>query len=355
MSSIWEAIVRQFEQHRNFVLATILSVQGSSPRKVGAKVLILDNGDVVGTIGGGLFEANVRDSALNAMKSRTSSRLSFAFHGQDAGSDQMICGGSVEVLVEFVHPGAKTKEQIYRKLANSIHERVSTLLIKPIQLEQGQTTKAELDYMCIDENGARLGDFENSTVCLKSIPPRRLLKPAQIIFPWDPSSPVLLEWIYPRSMVYVLGAGHVGACVCHLASYVDFMVVGIDDRYEYANVQNLPDADEIVVAPFENAFEKLCVDRNSFIVIVTRGHAHDKIALAQALKTDATYIGMIGSKRKIKLIYDSLIDEGFTESDIARVHAPIGLPIGGETPQEIAVSIVAEMVQERIKILNIQV
>ena len=114
MSSIWEAIVRQFEQHRNFVLATILSVQGSSPRKVGAKVLILDNGDIVGTIGGGLFEANVRDSALNAMESRTSSRLSFAFHGQDVGSDQMICGGSVEVLVEFVHPGAKTKDQIYR-------------------------------------------------------------------------------------------------------------------------------------------------------------------------------------------------------------------------------------------------
>ena len=355
MSSIWEAIVRQFEQQRKFVLATILSVQGSSPRKVGAKVLILDNGDVVGTIGGGLFEANVRDFALNAIEDRTTSRLSFTFHGQDAGSDQMICGGSVEVLVEFVHPGSKTKEQIYRRLANSIHERVSTLLIKPVLLEQGQTTKAELDYMCIDESGATLGDFENSAVCLKSIPPKRLLKPAQIIFPWDPGSPVLIEWVYPRSIVYVLGAGHVGACVCHLASYVDFMVVGIDDRHEYANVDNLPDADEIVVTPFENSFEKLCVDRNSFIVIVTRGHAHDKIALAQALKTDAAYIGMIGSKRKIRLIYDSLIDEGFSESDIARVHAPIGLPIGGETPHEIAVSIVAEMIQERFKILNIQV
>lgn len=355
MFSIWESIVQQFEEKRSFVLATILDVQGSSPREVGAKAVILDNGDVIGTIGGGLFEANVRNFALDALKNQTSSRLNFAFYGNDAESDQMICGGSVDVLVEFVHPGAKTKNQIYMKLANCLRERVSTFLIKPITLGLGQSTESELEYICIDETGKQVGNFEGFEICLKSIPPRRLLKPAQLIYPEDFNAPVLVEWIYPRGAAYVFGAGHVGACVCHLASYADFRVVGIDDRSDYANSQNLPDADQIVVTPFENAFRGLSIDQNSYIVIVTRGHAHDKIVLAQALRTDVTYIGMIGSKRKIKLIYDSLIAGGFSEDDIGRVHAPIGLPIGGETPQEIAVSIVAEMIQQRNKILNMKV
>ena len=147
MSSIWEAVVRQFEEHRNFVLATILAVQTSFPRKLVAKALILDNGDVVGTIGGGLFEANLRDSAISAMKRRTLSRLSFAFHGKDAGSDQMICGGTVEVLVEFVHPGAKTHEQIYRKLAKSIH--LIVLPCKPIQLELGLKLPKRNSITCV--------------------------------------------------------------------------------------------------------------------------------------------------------------------------------------------------------------
>ncbi|MGC8605556.1 MAG: XdhC family protein, partial [Desulfomonilaceae bacterium] len=326
--------------------------QGSSPRKVGAKILILDNGDVIGTIGGGLFEANVRDFALKALQNRTSSRLIFSFYGNDAESDQMICGGSVDVLLEFIHPGANTKEKIYRKLLESLNGRIPIFLIKPITLDSGQTTEKDLECMCVDENGDQIGDFKGSALCFKSFPPRRLLKPVQLIRPQNFDSPVLLECIYPQCVAYILGAGHVGACVCHLASYVDFKVVGIDDRDDYANNENLPDADEIVITRFETAFEHLSIDRNSYIVIVTRGHAHDKTALAQALKTDAAYIGMIGSKRKIKLIFESLILEGFTQVDISRVHAPIGIDIGGETPQEIAVSIIAEMIQERNKTLN---
>ncbi len=352
MPSIWEIGIRQFQERKKFVLATILSVQGSSPRQVGAKALILDNGDVVGTIGGGLFEANVRDFAMSALESGVSARLNFAFHGQDANSDQMICGGSVDVLVELIHPEATIKEQIYRKLNSSIKKRVPAFLIKKINLEPGQTTENQIDWLCVDEEGGTLGQPEGLELCLKSIPPKRLLKPAQLIMPLGSQWPILIEWVYPRSVAYILGAGHVGACVSHLASFVDFMVVAIDDREEYANQDNLPDAEQVVVTPFEEALSGFSVDQDSYIVIVTRGHAHDKVALSQALETDAAYVGMIGSRRKIKLIYDSLIEEGFKESDLARVHAPIGLPIGGETPQEIAVSIVAELVQERTRKLN---
>jgi xanthine dehydrogenase accessory factor len=353
MRLIWEAAVRQFEKKRNFVLATILSVQGSSPRQVGAKILVLDNGDVVGTIGGGLFEANVRDFATTALASKASSRLNFSFHGGDAESDQMICGGSVDVLIEFIPASAKAKEHIYKNVLNSLQERISAFLMKRIDLEPGQSTEKEIPYICVDEKGKRFGDLEDWDHCLNAIPPRRLLKPTQVIKLDGLSPDVLLEWIYPRRVVFIFGAGHVGACVSHLASYVDFFVVAVDDRDEYANPQNLPNADQIIVKSFKEAFSGLSVDRDSHIVIVTRGHAHDKTTLAQALRTDASYIGMIGSRRKIKLIFDALIQDGFTEDDMARVHAPIGLAIGGETPQEIAVSIVAELIQERTKRLNV--
>jgi len=122
--------------------------------------------------------------------------------------------------------------------------------------------------------------------------------------------------------------------------------VVLDDRSEFANQERFPKADELrVLDRFENAFSGLSADSNSFLVILTRGHSHDRTVLAQALRTQAGYIGMIGSHRKRDTIYQSLRDEGFTNADLDRVHCPIGLDIGGETPEEIAVSIVAEMIE----------
>ena len=352
MRQIWEAIVRQFDEKRNFALATILSVEGSSPRKVGAKILALDNGELVGTIGGGLFEANVCDVARVCLNSGVSVRRRFAFLGKDIESDQMICGGSVEVLIEFVSADSQIKEKIYRKLLGSLDARVSSFLLKKINLAEGESISGEIQHLCVDDRGSRFGDFPDADECVGSIPPRRLIKPAQFLTTSEKTPPVLLEWVFPRNVVYIFGAGHVGAALCHLASYVDFEVVMIDDRDEYANPENLPDASETIVANFENAFSSISIDQDSYIVIVTKGHAHDRTTLSHALKTKACYIGMIGSQRKTKLIFDSLVNEGFAESDLERVHAPIGLSIGGETPQEIAVSIVAELIQARTNKLN---
>jgi xanthine dehydrogenase accessory factor len=148
--------------------------------------------------------------------------------------------------------------------------------------------------------------------------------------------------------VYLFGAGHVSRPVAELASLVDFQTVVIDDRDEFANAERFPRADRVIVAPSSHqSFEGLEIDRDSYLVIVTRGHLHDKTVLEQALKTDAGYIGMIGSRRKRDLIYQELLTKGFSQKDLGRVHAPIGLAIGAETPEEIAVSIVAELIQVR--------
>jgi len=124
-------------------------------------------------------------------------------------------------------------------------------------------------------------------------------------------------------------------------------VVVIDDRPEFADPKKFPDAMEVYQYPFEGVLDRLPIDESSYLVIVTRGHIYDKTVLAQCLKTNAKYIGMIGSRRKRNLIYENLLGEGLTQDDLDRVHAPIGLHIGAETPEEIAVSIVAELIKIR--------
>ncbi|MFP4348583.1 MAG: xanthine dehydrogenase accessory protein XdhC [Desulfococcaceae bacterium] len=147
---------------------------------------------------------------------------------------------------------------------------------------------------------------------------------------------------------FLFGAGHVSRQLAKLTQMVGFRTVVLDDRSEFANRDRFPGVDQVhVLDRFENTFSGLSTDSNSFIVILTRGHSHDRTVLAQALRTQAGYIGMIGSHRKRDTIYRSLRDEGFTTADLDRVHCPIGLDIGGETPEEIAVSIVAEMIEVR--------
>ena len=158
----------------------------------------------------------------------------------------------------------------------------------------------------------------------------------------------MIERCFVPSIAYICGSGHVGQQVAQVAEMVDFQTVIIDDRPELVNRERFPDAYALkTVESFENCFAGFDIDGDSYIVIVTRGHLFDKIVLEQALRTRAGYVGMMGSKSKRKQILEALRDQGFAEEDIARIHSPIGLPILASTPSEIAVSIVAELIQTR--------
>ncbi|MBI5252210.1 MAG: XdhC family protein [Desulfomonile tiedjei] len=347
MLEIWKAAVEQFHHGNDFALATILAVRGSSPRHVGTRFLVRRNGSIVGTIGGGLFEAQVQQFAWDALKSGISHRALFSFQGKDAESAEMICGGDAEVLVEFVPAGDNAREQIFRQLMEISRKRASAYLFTDLEIPIGGSG-GQVNHLLLDDQGVKYGGFPSDEAAIRAMPQQRLLRPAQLVEVPGTGNHVFLEWLHPMGTVFIFGAGHVGACVAHLAAYVDFKVVAVDDRSEFACPENVPDADQIVVLDsFKTGFEKLEVNGDSYLVIVTRGHAHDKTVLEQALRTPAGYIGMIGSRRKIKLILESLLEQGFGREDIQRVHAPIGLPIGGETPEEIGVSIIAEMVQIR--------
>jgi xanthine dehydrogenase accessory factor len=159
---------------------------------------------------------------------------------------------------------------------------------------------------------------------------------------------VFVEPVHIAGTAYIFGAGHVSRSLAAFTQAVGFWTVVLDDRADYANQARFPAADQIVVLDsFDDWAGKIAIDRDSYVIIVTRGHQNDRIVLAQALKTEAAYIGMIGSRRKCDLVFGELRRAGFSEEDIQRVHAPIGIPIAAETPEEIGVSIVAEMIQAR--------
>jgi len=158
---------------------------------------------------------------------------------------------------------------------------------------------------------------------------------------------VYIEPVLADPRLVILGAGHVGKALAKLARFAGFQVTVADDRPEHANRDNIPDAHELVLCEFPEVFSRTSVDRGTYVVIATRGHNHDLDAVMAALRTDAGYIGLLGSRRKKGILMNTLRDAGFPQADISRVIIPVGLPIGSVTPEEIAVSIMAQVIQHR--------
>ncbi|MBI4330522.1 MAG: XdhC family protein [Chloroflexi bacterium] len=158
---------------------------------------------------------------------------------------------------------------------------------------------------------------------------------------------VYLEPIVSQPTLYLFGGGHISLSIAKIGKLVGFDVVVIDDRQGYANKERFPEADRLIVKDFPLAFPELVVNKASYIVIVTRGHAHDEEVLEWAITAPARYIGMIGSKKKVKTVYSHIIERGGSEEALNKVHAPIGLSIQAQTPEEIAVSIMAEIIRVR--------
>ncbi len=248
---IYEEALRLKRQGRVSAIATIVECKGSSPQKQGAKMLVRDDGSLLGTLGGGCLEADVVQAARMAMKDGAPLSLPFELTEREGG---LVCGGTVLVYIE----------------------------------------------------------------------------------------PILLE---PH--LVILGAGHVGKTLAKLARFTDFRVTVVDDRAEFANRENVPDASDVTVSDFSRAFDQISVDRTTYIVIATRGHNHDLDAVKAALRTGAGYIGLLGSRRKKGLLMSALEDAGFPADDIDRVIIPVGISIGSVTPQEIAVSIMAQIIEKR--------
>jgi len=346
VKDIYSIIIDSLKSGKSSVLATILKQGGSSSRGPGARMLIMEDGSIVGTVGGGILEKAVIDASPGVFSSR--SPMIFR------SSPEMACGGDVEV---FLAPLSQVDQACLETFKNAEEISMgggSVILAMALDArlwQRGRTGVASLKSS--GETTGFLQDMEDAAKTLAS-QARYLFdrRKPEIIVCYDNEGnkfSLFAEPVTSSPVLYVFGAGHVSSEVVPLAGRVGFKVIVIDDRPEFLKEGYFQDAEEVFLYAYDDVMKKFSINECSFIVIATRSHSCDEEVLGQALHTDARYIGMIGSRRKIATIFGNLKNHGFTDQDLARVHSPIGLDIGAETPQEIALSVVAELVKERAK------
>jgi xanthine dehydrogenase accessory factor len=357
MKPVFTDLVHLLEGGEDAVLAVIYARSGSAPRTAGARMLVRPDGSIAGTIGGGLLEARVQQIAQRVYETRRTAVEEFELTGADASQMEMICGGEVAVLIEFIDARETGVLEFYRAAAASAGDHRRSWLLTAIPTAeavpgQGPAARALLSQASDQHLQVMAGSLANIQVDLDSIAsftqqPEVTSSRYPVLYRQDRQS-LLVEPLGAGGTLFLFGGGHVSQKLAPLADTLGFRIVVVDDRPEFANRQCFPHGQDFIIpASFEQAVEQCDVDADSYLVIVTRGHLHDKTVLAQALRTPAAYIGMIGSIRKRNAIYDELRREGFSDMDFSRVYSPIGLKIGAESPEEIAVSIAAELIQVR--------
>lgn len=354
MKNIYAHLFERFKDKKPLVLATIVETKGSTPQVTGASALFSSEGLLEGTLGGGLLEADAEKEALRALKEKKSLLSRFDLRDDISVEAGAICGGEARILIDA---SPEKYKDAFRVLIRSLEQRKPGILATFINETQGKKVsplrfwiEKKKKYDTDLEKHFSFFKDEIKDVFLEGKP--KLLKIKENIFPEGGMNNLLfLEPVFPMPHLVIAGAGHIGQALSHVGSLLSFEVTVIDDRPEYANKNKLPDADHIIAKDIEKAVQDFPVSSDTYIVIVTRGHRKDAEALRQCISSDAAYIGMIGSVRKIELMRKKFLEEGWaTLLQFNRVHAPIGIKIDSKTVEEIAVSIAAQLVLVRSQI-----
>ncbi len=336
---IYKKAISVLSRGENIALITVISTTGSTPGKVGYKMLVWGkNGETIGTVGGGLTEANVINIAKKILPKMENQVVKFNLNGTE-NDEKGICGGSIEFLIETFD---KKSLPLFKELSAVIENGVWGALVSIIRPNKAPE-KIFLSSIEKLDTVANIHFSPEVTASIKELvakerPAKKTLKDGVEIF---------VETIAEQPMVFIFGAGHLSYHISRYAQSVNFRVTVCDDRVEFANKNRFPDASNIIVEGYERIFDKIDINKSSYIVIVTQGHKSDEIVLERAVKTNAKYIGMIGSKRKTLTILKKLHEKGIPIRTLERVYSPIGISIGAFTPEEIALSIVCELIKIR--------
>ena len=341
MIEIYQECCTLLQAGQPVVLATVFEAKGSAPRVAGARMLVRLDGSICGTIGGGRLEHDAVQLARTLFDKAESAIYTFDLTGSDVAGMDMICGGKGEVWLHYF-TGKAQEQSVCQAVLSALASRQKAWLVTEIS---GPVDGNGRQFALLDESDAVHGSLQLSPALVREWSGK---KASAAIFTEEyGDSRFLVEQIRPMRTVLIFGAGHVSQQVAPLCEKMGFRVVVLDDRAEYANRSRFTAETEIRVLDSFDDWAGLPIDAGCYIVILTRGHIHDKTVLGLALRTSAGYIGMIGSRRKRDKIYQALQEEGFTQQDINRVYSPIGLDIGAETPEELAVSIVGELIKVR--------
>jgi xanthine dehydrogenase accessory factor len=320
---------------------TVVATRGSTPQKAGAAMLVFADGTQAGTLGGGCVEAEVRRRALHALAANGGPELhTFTLDDDFGWDDGLICGGRMTILADRLTPAAG---DYYRRLKLLVESSAGcTELVALSDNKSGAPPGSRYLLDAGHRVVARLGPATDLPADFVS--PRGETKRQPHVIDGFAVMPTP-----PRITLLIVGGGHVGRAVANLAAECDFDVWVLDDREAFANAERFPLARKCIVGDIGPTLAGLKgqITPQIYALIVTRGHNHDEEALYQLAATPAGYVGMIGSKRKVRLIFDELKDRGVPAAALARVRAPVGLEIGSQTVPEIAVSIVAELIARR--------
>lgn len=344
MIEIHRKIIEFIDKGCSFALATILRADGSTPRKAAVKAIIGSDGKIHGTLGGGRPEAEAQQRAVVACRSKRPILFDFQMNGPCAVEDEPICGGSVRILLD---PTVDKNRAVFDEVLDALGQRKSGVLVT--RINSAADTEVTMQWISEDKlsSEVNLPDIDVFRESLSEEKPRLFNEgsTAQCT-----AVEVFVEPVIPKPRLLIAGAGHIGRALSYQGTLIGYEVTIIDDRDEFANASHFPKGVEVICGDIPEQLRASGIDKDTYIVIVTRGHKLDAKALEACIKSRPAYIGMIGSRRKVALIRESFIGSGFsTEKEFDRVSAPIGLDIGADTVQEIATSIAAELIAVRRK------
>jgi xanthine dehydrogenase accessory factor len=341
MRDLLAELTAVLDQGRDCVYCAVVETRGSTPQKAGAAMLVFPDGGQRGTLGGGCVEAEVKQRALAVLHNGAgrAELLTFCLDDNYGWDDGLICGGRMSILADPVRGGPAAA--YYRLLRELVERGEGCTEAVVLAARDGLPAGSRYLFDAAGRPAAQLADAAAPEEVGRGLAPLAR-RPRPAVHQGVAYLPVL-----PRVTLLVVGGGHVGQAVARLAAEVDFEVWVVDDRAAYASPERFPGARRRLVGDIGATLRELArgdITPSTYCIILTRGHAHDEEALYHLAGTPAGYVGMIGSRRKIRLIYDDLRARGVAEEALARVHAPLGFAIGSQTVPEIAVSIVAELI-----------
>ncbi|QRN85579.1 XdhC family protein [Clostridia bacterium] len=313
---------------REMALATIIQATGSTPRHEGTNMLVFSDGSFVGTVGGGTGEERIRQFALSVIKDKKNAISQITLQDDIAMKEGMICGGTMKTHVEYVR-----ETKTYERILSLLNNKEQGILFRDLEGDK---------KILVSEKEAK-----NQSELARELLPDELLTRLLHRDKFCVKGRWVIEAVTPYEKMVVFGGGHISIPLTEMASRCEFEVTVIDDRPEFANKERFPWADLVLCKPFEKALSEIGFDTATYVVLVTRGHAYDMICLREILKNPCKYIGMIGSKSRVKTLLNNLEEEGYDRELLDSIYTPIGLPIGAETTQEIAISIMSEIIALR--------
>lgn len=352
MIEILENLLLSLDRGTPCVLSYAVERSGSVPTPAGSRLLV-NSGSVLGTVGGGQVEAEIVLRSREILAGGASRLSDFSFDSEQVRQESMLCGGRVTIYSELFQPGRADRELLAAALERARSGEGAALVTTVIE---GPSPAGAPVHLLLYPDGNRFGGlpvsaWEHPVVRearrFSDRPDPVYLTPEMIPESFPGLHGFFVEYLIPPPTVVVYGGGHVGQALSRSAAAAGFRVAVVDDRAEYARPERFPEADRVIHSRFEDAFERLVPGPGHYLVSVTRCHDQDREVIARAVKYPAAYIGMIGSRRKVKVLWEHLIGQGVDPAALEHVHAPVGLDIGAETPEEIAVSIVAQLIRVR--------